>query len=96
MSYEDLVLVRVKFLKSHSEPFSDYREVLAPLELGFIAGGVGEVNEYETMLRGEFIFPVDPVPHDVVVGPSLKEDKKGFAVGFSLSVVKEGLWFLCH
>ncbi len=75
---------------------SDDGEILAPLELGFFGGGVGEVDEEESVVGGEFFFPVDPVPHDVIVGPTLEKDKERLAVGFSFSIMKKGLWFFSH
>jgi hypothetical protein len=59
-------------------------------------GGIGKVNEEESMVGGEFVFPIDPVPHDMIVRPSLEKDKERLAVGFSINIVKKGLWFFGH
>ncbi len=48
------------------------------------------------MMGSEFIPPVDPVPHDVVVGPSLKKNEQRLAIGFTLSVVKKRLRLVSH
>ncbi len=48
------------------------------------------------MVGGEFVFPIDPVPHDMIVRPSLEKDKERLAVGFSINIVKKGLWFFGH
>jgi hypothetical protein len=93
---KDFAFVGVEFFEGGSESLSDDGEVLAPLEFGLVGGGVGEVDEEESVVGGEFVFPVDPVPHEVVVGPALEEDKEGLAVGFSLDKVKKGLWFFGH
>ncbi len=48
------------------------------------------------MMGSEFIPPVDPVPHDVVVRPALEEHEQRLAVGFALSVVKKRLRLVSH
>lgn len=47
-------------------------------------------------MGSEFVPPVDPVPHDVVVRPALEENQKRLAIGFALSVVEKRLWLVSH
>ena len=93
---EDFAFIGVEFFEGGSESLSNDGEVLAPLEFRFVGGSVGEVDEEKSVVGGKFVFPVDPVPHEMVVGPALEEDEEGFAVRFSFSIVKKGLWFLGH
>lgn len=48
------------------------------------------------MLSGKFVLPIDPIPKEVVIRPSLKKDQQSFTVLFALDIVYKWLLILCH
>jgi hypothetical protein len=94
--HENFAFVGVELFEGGSESFGDDWKILAPLDLRLFCRSVGKVDEEQSMMGSKLIPPVDPVPHDVVVGPALEEHQKRLAVGFALSVVEKRLRLVSH
>lgn len=69
-------------------PLHDDWEILSPLEDLLRGGGVGEVDEDESVvLHG--VLPIQGVPNGVVIRPPLEEDHSGLRVLLPLHEILE-------
>ena len=93
MSHDDLFLepIKTNLIKGSLDAIDHYGEVLTPFNIRLCFGGVGEVDEKQSLI-GKVLVPLKGLPNLVVVGPTLHEDDKLLAALTALEVVLQSTW----
>ena len=88
MSHYHLLIeaLQLYLVKGGLDAISNSWEILTPLEVFLCLGGIGKVDEEQSLIC-QLVSPLERLPNFVVVRPALHEDDKLFAVLFSVQVI---------
>ena len=88
MSHYHLLIeaLQLYLVKGGLDAISNSREILTPLEVFLCLGGIGKVDEEQSLIC-QLVSPVERLPNFVVVRPALHEDDQLSTVLFAVQVV---------